>query len=253
MGAVALLLLVRHGHSTANADAVLAGWSEGVGLTDRGRAEAERLAERLSGVEVARLVTSPLQRCRETAGLLLPGATAEVVEDLGECHYGAWTGRPIVELTTEPLWRTVQDDPANARFPDSETYAAESLAEMAHRVVAAIRRIDAEVEAERGPDAVWVAVSHGDPIKAVLADTMGAGLAGLQRVHVDPASVSVIRRTNNVANGRGRDGAEAGDHDRPRDRAMVLAVNSAGDAIGRGHTSAPTVPEGDATVGGGTG
>ncbi|EAP99126.1 putative mutase [Janibacter sp. HTCC2649] len=235
MGAVALLLLVRHGHSTANADSVLAGWSEGVGLTDRGRTDVGRLAARLAdaGTEVARLVTSPLQRCRETAGLLLPDATAEIVDDLGECHYGAWTGRPIAELTSEPLWRTVQDDPASARFPDSDVYAAESLSEMAARIVAVVNRIDAEVEAERGPDAIWVAVSHGDPIKAVIADAMGAGLGGLQRVHVDPASVSVIRRTG--------------------ERSMVMAVNSSGGAIRPHQKSAAVVPAGDATIGGGTG
>ncbi|MFC7492377.1 MULTISPECIES: MSMEG_4193 family putative phosphomutase [unclassified Knoellia] len=232
---MALLLLVRHGHSTANADAVLAGWTKGVGLTDRGRADVARIAARLAetGTEVARLVTSPLQRCRETSELLLPGATAEVDDDLGECHYGAWTGRPIAELASEPLWRTVQDDPASARFPDSELYAAESLPEMAARIGAAVRRIDAEVEAERGPDAVWVAVSHGDPIKALLADAMGAGLGGLQRVHVDPASVSVIRRTG--------------------ERAMVMAVNSSGDAIRPHQKAAAAVPPGDAVVGGGTG
>lgn len=235
MGAVALLLLVRHGHSTANADAVLAGWSDGVGLTDRGRTDVGRLASRLAdaGTEVARLVTSPLQRCRETAGLLLPGARAEVVQDLGECHYGAWTGRRIAELVSEPLWRTVQDDPAGARFPDSDRYAAESLAEMAERITSAVRRIDAEVEAERGPDAVWVAVSHGDPIKAVLAEAMGAGLAGLQRVHVDPASVSVVRWSGG--------------------RPMVLAVNSSGDAIRAHQSAAKDVPAGDNTIGGGTG
>ncbi|MEO6020296.1 MAG: MSMEG_4193 family putative phosphomutase [Knoellia sp.] len=232
---MALLLLVRHGHSTANADAVLAGWTEGVGLTERGRSEVARLATRLAdaGTEVARLVTSPLQRCRETAGLLLPGATAEVVEDLGECHYGAWTGRPISELVSEPLWRTVQDDPSVARFPESDLYAAESLAEMAERLTATIRRIDAEVEAERGPHAVWVAVSHGDPIKAVLADAIGAGLDGLQRVHVDPASVSVIRWSG--------------------ERAMVMAVNSSGGAIRAHQEVAHDVPAGDNTIGGGTG
>src|SRR5690606_19047281 len=133
----------------------------------------------------------------------------------------------------EPLWRTVQDDPESARFPDSDTYAAESLAEMSERMLSAIRRIDAEVEAERGADAVWVAVSHGDPIKAVLAESLGAGLAGLQRVHVDPASVSVIRRH--------------------QERVMVLATNSGGDAVERTHPSPPVVPPGDATVGGGTG
>lgn len=235
MDAVALLLLVRHGHSTANADAVLAGWSEGVGLTDRGRTDVGRLASRLTdaGTDVARLVTSPLQRCRETASLLLPGASAEVVDDLGECHYGAWTGRPIAELVSEPLWRTVQDDPSTARFPDSEHYAAESLAEMAERITSTVRRIDAEVEAERGPDAVWVAVSHGDPIKAVLADAMGAGLAGLQRVHVDPASVSVVRWSGG--------------------RSMVMAVNSSGGAIRTHQGAAKDVPAGDNTIGGGTG
>jgi len=235
VGAVALLLLIRHGHSTANADAVLAGWTEGVGLTDRGRTEVARIAARLAdaGTEVARLVSSPLQRCAETAQLLLPGAVAEVVDDLGECHYGAWTGRPIAELTSEPLWRTVQDDPASARFPDSDRYAAESLSEMSARLVAVVNRIDAEVEAERGPDAIWIAVSHGDPIKAVIADAMGAGLKGLQRVHVDPASVSVIRRSG--------------------ERAMVMAVNSSGDAIRSHQKSATVVPAGDATIGGGTG
>lgn len=206
-----------------------------MGLTERGRADVGRLAERFSqsGPDVARLVTSPLQRCRETAQLLLPGATAEVVEDLGECHYGAWTGRPISELISEPLWRTVQDDPESARFPDSDRYAAESLAQMAARIVSAVHRIDAEVEAERGPDAVWVAVSHGDPIKAVIADALGAGLAGLQRVHVDPASVSVIRRTG--------------------ERPMVMAVNSAGDAVRSHQGAAKDVPAGDNTIGGGTG
>ena len=233
MGAVALLLLVRHGHSTANADAVLAGWTEGVGLTDRGRGDVERVAARLADLDVARLVTSPLQRCRETAELLLPGASAEVVEDLGECRYGAWTGRRLADLTSEPLWRTVQDDPASARFPESDAYASESLTEMAERMVAAIRRIDEEVTQERGPDAVWVAVSHGDPIKAVIADAVGAGLDGLQRVHVDPASVSVIRRTG--------------------ERAMVLATNSSGEAIRAAASRPATVPPGDATVGGGTG
>lgn len=233
MGAVALLLLVRHGHSTANADAVLAGWTEGVALTDRGRGDVERVAARLAGLDVARLVTSPLQRCRETAEILLPGANAEVVEDLGECRYGAWTGRRLADLTSEPLWRTVQDDPASARFPESDTHASESLAEMAERMVTAIRRIDEEVTQEHGPDAVWVAVSHGDPIKAVIADAVGAGVAGLQRVHVDPASVSVIRRTG--------------------DRSMVLATNSSGEAIRAAASRPTTVPPGDATVGGGTG
>ena len=101
----------------------------------------------------------------------------------------------LADLAKDPLWRVVQDDPASARFPDTAAYRAESLAQMAARVVNAVRRLDDEVTAEHGTDAVWVAVSHGDPIVGP-ADAAGAGLAGLQRIHVDPGSVSVIRRTD---------------------------------------------------------
>ena len=80
---------------------------------------------------------------------------------------------------------------------------------------------------------MWVAVSHGDPIKAVLADAMGAGLAGLQRVHVDPASVSVVRWSGG--------------------RPMVMAVNSSGGAIRTHQGAAKDVPAGDNIIGGGTG
>ncbi len=192
---MAIVLLLRHGHSTANAEGVLAGWTEGVGLTDAGRQQAERVAARLEGVSVAAAVTSPLQRCRETVALALPDHEVAVDDRLGECHYGAWTGLRLGEAAKQDLWRVVQDDPASAIFPRHDVYAAESLTEMAARVVGGVRALDAEIEAEHGKDAVWVAVSHGDPIKAVVAEAVGAGLAGLQRVRVDPGSLTAIHVT----------------------------------------------------------
>src|SRR5689334_17940973 len=69
----------------------------------------------------------------------------------------------------------------------------ESLAAMQARAVAAIRRHDAVIEAEHGPGAVWVAVSHGDVIKSILADALGMHLDLFQRISVGPASVSVVR------------------------------------------------------------
>ena len=66
---------------------------------------------------------------------------------------------------------------------------------MQARALDAVREPDAEVEAEHGADAVWVAVSHGDVIKAVLADASGIHLDQFQRILVDPASVSVVRYT----------------------------------------------------------
>ena len=84
----------------------------------------------------------------------------------------------------------MQTQPSAATFPGGE-----SLAAMQARVVDAVRRRDAAVEAEHGPGAVWVAVSHGDLVKAVLADALGMHLDLFQRLHVDPASVSIVRYT----------------------------------------------------------
>jgi probable phosphomutase (TIGR03848 family) len=192
---VPTVLLVRHGHSSANGNGVLAGRLPGIHLTDRGREQAAQLGERFRDLPVARVVSSPLERCLETAAPLAAAVGLEVTvdEDLQECAYGAWTGRALKDLALEPLWRTVQDDPETARFPDDDRYAAESLREMSDRVVAAVRRHDAEVAELAGKAALWVAVTHGDLLKATLAEATGSGLARFQRYTADPASVSVVR------------------------------------------------------------
>ena len=109
---------------------------------------------------------------------------------LTECDYGEWQGRPLKELAKEPLWKVVQAQPSAAHFPGGESMAA-----MQARVVDAVRRRDAAIEHEHGPGAVWVAVSHGDLVKAVLADALGMHLDLFQRINVDPASVSIVRYT----------------------------------------------------------
>lgn len=195
-----MLFLVRHGRSTANTAGVLAGWTPGVALDEVGRSGAAALAERISGVEISRMVSSPLQRCQETAAILVqqqPGDGLEVECDqgLGECRYGAWTGRKITDLVKEPLWRTVQDTPSQATFPAGGEFPAESLRAMSDRATAAVRRLDAEVEDQHGAHAVWVAVSHGDVIKAVLAEALGLALDDFQRIVVSPGSLSVVQYT----------------------------------------------------------
>ena len=187
------VVLLRHGRSTANTAHVLAGRSRGVHLDDTGREQAERAAERLSGTRLARIVTSPLERCRETARPLRrlhPDVRLSSDRGLVEVDYGGWTGRALKDLAKEKLWRVVQTQPSAATFPDGE-----SLGAMSARVVSAVRRIDAAMDAEHGPSAVWVAVSHGDPIKAILADALGMHLDAFQRIHVEPGSISVVRYT----------------------------------------------------------
>ena len=140
------------------------------------------------------IVSSPLERCRETGREIarVQPAPAKVLTDkrLLECDYGSWTGRELKTLAKDPLWKTVQAHPAAAAFPDGE-----SMAEMTARAVAAVRDWDSRVEAEHGPDSVWVAVSHGDVIKAIVADALGMHLDLFQRIVVEPGSLSIIRYT----------------------------------------------------------
>ena len=226
---MATVLLVRHGRTTANATGLLAGRSPGVHLDDVGREQATATGERLAPVPLVGVVSSPLERCQETARFLLArqgGAPVSTVEhDLTECDYGDWQGRALKDLAAEELWQVVQSQPSAAIFPGGE-----SLAAMQARSVAAIRRLDAAVEAEHGPGAVWAAVSHGDILKSVLADALGMHLDHFQRLAVSPASVSIVRYGGS--------------------RPSVLATNTeAGDLswLSRGITAA------DAPVGGGAG
>lgn len=189
---MATVLLVRHGRTTANASGVLAGRAVGVALDQIGRDQAALTGDRLAAVPLVQVVSSPLERCQQTAQHILdrqkgsPGLTVEA--DLTECDYGQWQGRTLAELATEALWSTVQSQPSAVVFPGGE-----SMAGMQARAVAAVRRHDAAVEAEHGPGAVWVAVSHGDIIKSILADALGTHLDLFQRIDVGPASVSIVR------------------------------------------------------------
>ncbi|HEV2086783.1 MAG TPA: MSMEG_4193 family putative phosphomutase, partial [Cryptosporangiaceae bacterium] len=162
---------------------MLAGWTSGVLLDERGREQAAAVAARLGPVPLAAVVSSPLERCRQTAAAVVEGRATSVITDdrLGECRYGDWTGRSLKDLAKEPLWKVVQQHPSAAVFPGP---AGEGLSAIQHRAVAAVRDWDAKVAAEHGPDAVWLACSHGDVIKAVLADALGLHLDLFQRIAV---------------------------------------------------------------------
>jgi len=236
MVGVTTVLLVRHG-LTAMTGPRLAGWTPGLSLDDRGRQQAAAVAERLRPLPLAAIVSSPLDRCLETAGAVLEGRPLELAVDdrIGECRYGDWTGKELKVLAKDPLWKVVQAHPSAAVFPGPE---GEPLAETSRRAVSAMRDWDARLAAEHGPDAVWVACSHGDVIKAIIADALGLHLDAFQRISVDPCSVSVVRYTEL--------------------RPFVVRVNDTGGSVadlqppkrkGRRRRAASS----DATVGGGTG
>jgi probable phosphomutase (TIGR03848 family) len=189
MDDVTTVLLVRHGVTAANQGGVLAGWTPGVGLAESGVEQVRSLGERLAGVPVAAIISSPLDRCLQTAEALAAGREIGVETDprLGEAKYGDWTGKELKVLAKDPLWKVVQAHPSAVTFPGGE-----ALREMQARAVEAVR----EHNARLGPDATWVAVSHADVIKGILADALGMHLDGFQRIMVDPASVSVVRYTD---------------------------------------------------------
>jgi probable phosphomutase (TIGR03848 family) len=226
---MATVILVRHGRTTANVDGILAGRLPGVMLDDVGREQAARTGERLGVVPLAGLVSSPLERCQDTARAVLDrqpdGLEVQLDEALTECGYGEWQGRSLGELAKEPLWSVVQTQPSAAAFPGGE-----SLAAMQARAVAAVRGHDAAFEAEHGPGAVWAAVSHGDVLKAVLADALGMHLDLFQRIVVGPASVSIVRYG--------------------KTRPDVVATNTDSGDLAWLRTSGPVA---DAAVGGGAG
>src|SRR3954469_22034389 len=185
------VLFVRHGLSEANTGGVLAGWTPGVHLAEKGREQVDALAERLAPLTLAAIVTSPLERCQETADVLAKSRdTIEplVDERFGECKYGDWTGQELKKLTKEPLWKVVQAHPSAARFPGD---GGESLAETQARAVAAVR----EWNTKLGDDATYLGGPHPHVIKAVLADALGQHLDLFQRIVVNPGSVSVVQYT----------------------------------------------------------
>jgi probable phosphomutase (TIGR03848 family) len=186
---VSTVLLIRHGRTAANAGGLLAGWTPGVELDETGAAQARALGQRIAALPLSAIVSSPLERCLATAAAVRgerTGVPVQTEDRLGECHYGEWTGKEIKTLAKDPLWRVVQAHPSAVTFPGGESMRA-----MQDRAVDVVREVDARL----GEDAVWVAVSHGDVIKAVLADAMGLHLDQFQRLVVDPCSVTAVRYT----------------------------------------------------------
>lgn len=232
-----VVLFVRHGLTSSTGKA-LTGWLPGIALDDRGRAQATAVAARLAQVPLAAIVSSPLERCVQTASIIAAGhggpvpngggtaapdapdaphgpdvadgpgepaaarqasANGQVTgraepipvqldERLGECRYGDWTGQSLRKLARDPLWRVVQAHPSAVRFPGP---AGETMTGMQQRAVMAVRDWNAEL----GPNAVYLVCSHGDVIKAILADALGMHLDMSQRIQVDPCSLSVVRYT----------------------------------------------------------
>ena len=253
---MATLLLIRHGRTTANSSGVLAGRTPGVELDEQGRAQAAALGLRLAGLPLAAVVSSPLERTRQTAAAILDARTPEntapdakpatgrarsrkapepvplhLEERINECDYGDWAGRELKVLAKEPLWQVVQGHPSAVTFPGGEP-----MTQMSARAIQAVRDWNDRL----GPDATYAMVSHGDVIKAIVADALGMHLDLFQRIQADPCSVTVIRYTSM--------------------RPFLLRINDTDNPVGtlippvrRRQRASRRPDDGDAQIGGGAG
>jgi probable phosphomutase (TIGR03848 family) len=232
---VTLVLVVRHGLTAATGTA-LAGRTPGIPLDDRGQAQAAAVAERLARVQLDAIISSPLERCTQTAAAIAArqrgGSEVTVDERVIEVGYGDWTGQSLRKLSREPLWRVVQAHPSAVTFPGP---GGETLPDIQRRAVTAVRDWNAKL----GPEAVYLICSHADVIKAILADSLGLHLDLYQRIQIDPCSLSVIRYT-------------------PL-RPFVERMNDTGGSVtalirkDKAAAGAPALRPGDAPVGGGAG
>jgi probable phosphoglycerate mutase len=180
-----LVFLVRHGQ-TPTTGATLPGRANGLHLADKGREQASAVAERLAPFKdkVAAVYASPLERTRETASPIAKqlGLRVRTSRGLLECDFGEWTGQELKALMKLPEWKQVQRYPSGFRFPGGESFV-----DMQTRMVDTVTSL---VDTHRGK--VLVAVSHADPIKAVVAHAVGTHLDLFQRIVVSPCSVTAI-------------------------------------------------------------
>jgi probable phosphomutase (TIGR03848 family) len=186
---VTLVLLIRHAHSVANGSGILAGRTQGIGLSPSGKKQARELARRLGSIPIKSFRSSPLERCGETISPWLkkltetnPRLVVLMDDDLSEVDYGDWTGRKLRTLSKESLWKKVQEEPSQVTFPKGE-----SLIAMQERAMRALQRgLD-----KRGKGHV-ILVSHGDVLKSIIASALNLHLDEFQRIVIDPASVSIL-------------------------------------------------------------
>jgi probable phosphoglycerate mutase len=178
------LVLVRHGLTDWNEEGRLLG-RIGVRLNPRGRAQAEAAASALSSFPVAAVVSSPQPRTLETAEPIARSHALEVAIEAGLDEVWlseAWQGKTLRELRGDvELERTLAD-------PTYRGPSIEAVEDVQSRAVEAVERLRID-----HPEETVVVVSHGDPLRAIVAHYLGLPLDHFRRIAIDNGSVSRLR------------------------------------------------------------
>ncbi|MGD2057731.1 MAG: histidine phosphatase family protein [Anaerolineales bacterium] len=181
-----LIYLIRHGHNAYVEKGRLAGRLPGVHLSDRGRAQADKLGELLAGSDLKAVYASPLERAMETAEPIATAAGLSVIPNDGllETDCGKWQGKTLKALHRRKLWPIVQAAPSRARFPEGESFL-----EAQARIVSELEKLRHRHHQKK---AIIACVFHSDPIKLAIAHYLGMPLDMFQRIVVEPASISAL-------------------------------------------------------------
>jgi len=180
------IVLTRHGNVEGIKPERFRG-REPLPLTERGRAEAAALAQRIAGAfRPSHIYTSPMGRCIETATAIAKatGAGAKTCDDLNDIDYGAWQFKSFVEAKAlDPaLFAAWFATPHLVRFPNGE-----SLQDLLARTANALRMVLA-----RHPDETVVLVGHDNVNRALLLQLLDQPLSAFWRVAQSPCCINEI-------------------------------------------------------------
>ena len=180
---IATALLVRHA-AHAELGTLLSGRRRDVALSREGLDQAAIVADLLSTAPIAAVYSSPRERAWYTARDIAEphGLKVRIDEGLDEVDFGAWSGLSFAQLDSDPDWQAWNEARGSARAPGGET-----MGEAVARATASLAEMAREHDGE-----TFVAVSHCDIIRGVIAHHLGLPLDHLLRLEVDPASVSRI-------------------------------------------------------------
>ncbi len=184
-------LLIRHGETDYNKKMHLPGRLPGVHLNQRGRQQAQLVAEKLAPLPIKAIYASPLERTLETAEPLANALKLEVIPTPGllETDPGEWQGQSVRKLRRLKVWRPLQQHPSLFRFPGGE-----SIVECQNRMVETIESL----RQRHAPEDLVACFSHSDPLKQLVAFYLGMPLDTFQRLTISPSSITVLHVSENT-------------------------------------------------------
>ena len=179
------LLLIRHGQTTWNAENILPGRLPGVRLNDKGRQQVAKLTEALSVLPISAIISSPLERARDTAEIIAQprGLCVQFEPDLMDTDVGRWAGKNYNELNkNDPEWNAYKHNPTVA--PEG----VETFPQVQQRAVAAVERWRKQESIGAYP----AFVAHADAVKLLIAHYTGLEARRAGALLIDNASVSLV-------------------------------------------------------------